>query len=125
MVRKWMKRGMMMKFSYDDENRRFTIFGNEDMIYTYKITCPYCSHKFEWHDGKVGDKIYLHCDICGKELLCPDDEESLFPEYPSCECGGWFEKAERWTPYVCPKCKEEIERREVRGTIEVEVVKDE
>ena len=87
--------------------------------YTYKITCPYCSHKFEWHDGKVGDKIYLHCDICGKELLYPDDEESLFPVYPSCECGGWFDKAERWTPYVCPECKEEIEPREVRGTIEV------
>lgn len=94
-------------------------------IYTYKITCPYCSHKFEWHDGKVGDKIYLHCDICGKELLYPDDEESLFSVYPSCECGGWFDKAERWTPYVCPKCNEEIEPREVRGTIEVEVVKDE
>lgn len=32
-------------------------------VYTYKITCPYCSHKFEWRDGKVGDKIYLHCDV--------------------------------------------------------------
>ena len=63
--------------------------------------------------------------VCDKELLYHDDEESLFPEYPSCECGGWFDKTERWTPYVCPKCKEEIEPRMVRNTIEVVKSEDE
>lgn len=86
---------------------------------TYRITCPYCSHPFEWHEGKVKDKVILHCNICGKELLYPEDTESYFPEYPSCECGGWFEKAEFWAPYVCPNCHEEIERHEIRKTAEV------
>lgn len=92
--------------------------------YTYKITCPYCSHKFKWHEGKVGDKIYIHCNICGKEMLHPEDTESYLPSYPSCECGGWFEQTPDCAPFVCPKCQQEIEHHEVRKTLEVVENKD-
>ena len=89
------------------------------MFYTYHIKCPKCGTAFDWHDGKVGDKVYLHCDVCGKELLYPEDKESFIPDYPICECGGSFSVAEYWVPFICPNCDYEIEKHEIRETVEV------
>ena len=89
------------------------------MYHTYHIICPQCGTKFDWHDGKVGEKVYLHCNMCGKELLYPEDKSDM-NDYPSCECGGRFEVAEYWMPVVCPKCDNEIENHEIRETVVVE-----
>ena len=89
------------------------------MYHTYHIICPQCGTKFDWHDGKVGEKVYLHCNMCGKELLYPEDKTDM-NDYPSCVCGGWFEVAEYWMPRICPKCDNEIENHEIRVTVVVE-----
>lgn len=86
----------------------------------YKIKCPNCKTTFEWREGKVQNKVYLHCNMCGKELLYPEDTESYAPVYPKCECGGWFEKYEYWMPHICPKCGAEIEKHEIRDSCIVE-----
>ena len=93
------------------------------MLYTYHIKCPKCGTVFDWHEGKVGDKIYLHCNMCGKELLYPEDTESFIPDYPPCECGGMFEKSEYWVPYICPNCSAEIEKHEIRDSCIVKLSK--
>ncbi len=90
------------------------------MYHTYHIKCPKCGFAFDWREGKVGDKVYLHCDVCGKELLYPEDTESFIPDYPACECGGRFWETESWAPFVCPNCDYEIEKHEIRETVEVD-----
>ena len=85
----------------------------------YIIPCPYCGKTFEWREGKEQDSIILHCDSCGKELFAPDEPEAHEPFYKQCECGGYFEKTQRWTPFVCPHCKKEIELHDGRNTLKV------
>lgn len=86
---------------------------------TFIIPCPYCGKTFEWREGKEQDSIILHCDSCGKELLAPDEPKAHEPFYKQCECGGYFEKTQRWTPFVCLHCKKEIELHDVRNTLKV------
>ncbi|MBR5433405.1 MAG: hypothetical protein IK117_03115 [Bacteroidales bacterium] len=86
---------------------------------TFIIPCPYCSKTFEWREGKVQDSIILHCESCGKELLTPDEPEAHEPLYKQCECGGYFEEKQRWNPYICPHCKNEIEMCDVRNITKV------
>ena len=125
--------GRLQTLYEDNDRARFIAYPDIDPN-TGKSNFEYDRNGFSvefFHEQEAAmDEVSYRClyknePIEREGLLYHDDEESLFPEYPSCECGGWFDKTERWTPYVCPKCKEEIEPRMVRNTIEVVKSEDE